>query len=74
MSIYKVNNKISHEELYKRFISINDSVKVINWQPLVGDECTKYARKGQPIIKVELDNRSWLRVYVSKENKEINWY
>lgn len=74
MNIYKVNNKISHEQLYKRFIKINTSVRVINWQPLVGDESTKYAIQGQPIIRVDLDNGSWLRVYINKENKEINWY
>lgn len=74
MSIYKVNNKISHEQLYKRFIKINTSVRVINWQPLIADECTKYAMQGQPIIRVDLDNGSWLRVYINKENREINWY
>jgi len=70
----KVTRKITHNELLNMFKSINSSVNVINWQPLVGDECTKYARKGQPIIRVDLDNGSWLRVYISEEFKEVTWY
>lgn len=70
----KETRKLSHVELFNKFKEINTGVKIINWQPLINDECEKYAIKTQPVIKVELEDGNWLRVYVSKEYNEINWY
>jgi len=69
----KILMKLSHKELFNKFNEIN-SIKVINWQPLLIDECQKYADTKQPMIRVELNNGNWLRVFVSKEYNEINWY
>ena len=70
----KIYNKLTHIELLSRFKEVNSSVEVVSWQPLINDECTKYAIKGQPIIRVDLSNGNWLRVYVDKEYNEISWY
>lgn len=70
----KVTRKLSHEELAKEFIKINTGVTVLNWYPLINDDCKKYADEEQPIIRVDLKGGNWLRVYVCKEYKEITWY
>lgn len=70
----KITNSITHKELYDNFVKINTDVKVINWQPLIADECQKYAKENQPIIRVDLSDGNWLRVFISKEYNEINWY
>lgn len=70
----KVMRKLSYEELFNKFKEINSSVKILNWQPLIADECVAYAKTNQPIIRVDLEDGGWLRVYVSKEYNEINWY
>ncbi|MFR5004170.1 MAG: hypothetical protein ACLUCZ_17395 [Thomasclavelia ramosa] len=70
----KVVRKLSHEELFSKFKEINDSVEILNWQPLIADECRSYAKPNQPIIRVDLKGGNWLRVYVAKESNEINWY
>ncbi|MGG7060236.1 hypothetical protein ACQPUZ_18465 [Clostridium tertium] len=41
---------------------------------MIGDECKAYADEKQPIIRVELNYGNCLRVFISKENSEINWY
>lgn len=74
MKICKVFKKLTHKELADMFIDINTCVKVISWQPMIGDECEAYADLTQPIIRVELSDGSWLRVFVSKEYSEITWY
>lgn len=70
----KVYNKLTHKELADRFIEVNSSVNVISWQPMIGDECESYADLKQPIIRVDLSDGNWLRVYISKEYSEITWY
>lgn len=70
----KITRKLTHKELLDKFKEDNTSVTVINWQPLINDECQKYAKDNQPIIRVDLKDGNWLRVYVSKEFNEINWY
>lgn len=70
----KVLNKLTHKELLDKFIKINTGVTVVDWQPLLNDECQKYAANNQPIIKVNLSDGNWLRVFISKEFNEINWY
>ncbi|WP_291630468.1 hypothetical protein [Clostridium sp.] len=74
MDMCKIINKITHEELAERFIKINTGVKVIDWQPLIIDECQKYSKATQPIIRVDIEGGNWLRVYINKESNEINWY
>lgn len=70
----KVLGKITHKELLDMFVNINTDVTVVNWQPLSDDECQKYSADNQPIIRVNLSDGNWLRVFVSKEFNEINWY
>jgi len=70
----KILMKLSNDELFARFKEINTGIDVVNWQPLLLDECRSYAEEGQPMIRVELTDGNWLRVYVSKEFNEINWY
>lgn len=70
----KVLTKLTHKELFDKFIKINTGVTVVDWQPLLIDECQKYAVDNQPIIKVHLSDGNWLRVFISKEYNEINWY
>lgn len=70
----KITRKLTHEELAKLFIKINTGVTVLNWNPLIKDKCEFYADTTQPIIKVDLEGGSWLRVYVDKEYNEITWY
>lgn len=70
----KILRKLSHDELFHKFKEINTSVEIVNWQPLIADECKAYAKAGQPVIRVDLVDGNWLRVYVSKEFNEINWY
>lgn len=70
----KILMKLSHDELFNKFKEINSDVNVLNWQPLLLDECRAYADTKQPIIRVELADGNWLRVYVSEEFDEINWY
>lgn len=70
----KVYNKLTHKELADKFIKVNSSVNVISWQPMIGDECEAYADLKQPIIRVDLSDGNWLRVYISKEYSEITWY
>ncbi len=69
-----VTKILTHKELADEFIKLNSGVKVIDWQPMIGDECKAYADEKQPIIRVELNDGNWLRVFISKENSEINWY
>lgn len=70
----KILKKLSHDELFNKFKEINTGVDIVNWQPLIADECRSYAKEGQPIIRVDLKDGNWLRVYISKEYNEINWY
>lgn len=70
----KILRKLSHDELFHKFKEMNTGVEIINWQPLIADECKAYAKVNQPVIRVDLADGSWLRVYVSKEFNEINWY
>lgn len=70
----KVNKILTYKELINKFIKINTGVKVVEWQPMIGDECKAYADESQPILRVELEDGNWLRVFVSKEYSEINWY
>ena len=72
--MHKIMNKITHKELADIFIKINSGIKVINWQPLIVDECQKYANENQPMIRVDIEGGNWLRVYIDKESSEINWY
>lgn len=65
----KITRKLSHDELFNNFKDINTGIDIVNWQPLIAD-----AKEGQPIIRVDLKDGNWLRVYVSKEYNEINWY
>lgn len=65
---------MTHKELFELFKRANSSVNINQWFPLVNDECEQYADISKPIIKVILDNGSWLRVYISKEYNEITWY
>lgn len=69
-----VNKILTHKELADKFIKLNLGVKVVDWQPMIGDECKSYANTKQPIIRVHLDDGNWLRVFISNENSEINWY
>lgn len=52
----KVMRKLSYEELFNKFKEINSSVKILNWQPLIADECIAYAKTNQPIIRVDLED------------------
>lgn len=70
----KVTKKLTHEELAKKFIEINIGINVVSWIPLIADESRAYSDPNQPTIRVDLDNGSWLRVYVDKECKDITWY
>lgn len=70
----KVTRKLTHKELLDKFVKINTGVTVVNWQPLLIDECQKYAVDNQPVIRVTLSDGNWLRVFVSKEYNEITWY
>lgn len=70
----KVTRKLTHKELLDKFVKINTGVTVVNWQPLLHDECEKYAVDSQPVIRVTLSDGNWLRVFVSKEYNEITWY
>lgn len=70
----KITRKLSHDELFNKFKEINTDVDIVNWQPLIADECRSYAKSNQPIIRVDLKDGNWLRVYVAKESSEINWY
>lgn len=74
MGSYKVIKKLTHKELAEKFITLNTGVKVIAWQPLIGDDSKVYANPNQPTIRVDLEGGGWLRVYVDKEYNEINWY
>jgi len=65
---------MTHKELLELFKIANSSVNVTQWLPLVNDECEQYADTSKPIIKVILDNGSWLRVYISKKYNELTWY
>ena len=69
-----VLGKITHKELLDMFVNINTDVTVVDWQPLLKDECQKYSADNQPIIRVNLSDGNWLRVFISKEYNEINWY
>lgn len=64
---------MKHEELLESFKKLN-KVNVIEWFPLVNDECEKYADTSKPIIKVILDNGTWLRIYIDKKYHEVTWY
>lgn len=70
----KVTRKLTHKELLDKFVKINTGVTVVNWQPLLVDECQRYAVDSQPVIRVTLSDGNWLRVFVSKEYNEITWY
>jgi len=70
----KITKTLSHEELFNKFKEINSGVEIVSWEPLNTDECIEYAKSNQPIIRVDLKDGNWLRVYVSKEYNEINWY
>lgn len=70
----KVRRKLSHTELISLFKKVNPTVKVIDWLPLINDDCIAYADTKQPILKVISTNDNWYRVYVSKEYSEITWY
>ena len=70
----KITRKLSHDELFNKFKEINTGVDIVNWQPLIADECRSYAKANQPIIRVDLKDGKWLRIYISKESDEINWY
>lgn len=70
----KVMRKLTHKELLDKFVKINTGVTVVNWQPLLVDECQRYAVDSQPVIRVTLSDGNWLRVFVSKEYNEITWY
>lgn len=72
--VIKVLNKITHKELFDKFIKLNTSVTAVDWQPLLIDDCQKYAVDNQPMIRVILSDGNWLRVFISKEYNEINWY
>lgn len=74
MNNMRVNNILTHKELFDMFIKINTGVKVLNWQPMINDECKVYADEKQPILKVNLEDGNWLRVFISKEYSEISWY
>lgn len=65
---------LTHEELLENFKKVNTSVKVVNWMPLINDDCEAYANMSQPRIKVILEDGDWLRVYISKEYDDITWY
>lgn len=70
----KVLNKLTHKELFDKFVKINTGVTIVDWQPLLNDDSQKYAVDNQPVIKVNLSDGNWLRVFISKEYNEINWY
>lgn len=61
-------------ELLNKFKNTNTSVNVVAWCPMENDECKAYADTKYPIIRVTLDNGSWLRVYIDKEYHEVTWY
>jgi hypothetical protein len=65
---------LEHKELLEEFKKLNNVKNIKDWCPLVGDECEQYADTSKPIIKVTLENDSWLRVYIDKKYKEITWY
>lgn len=69
-----VNKILTSKELADKFIEINPGAKVVNWNPLIADECRAYANTKQPVIRVDLEDGNWLRVFISKDNGEINWY
>lgn len=50
----KITRKLSHDELFNKFKEINTGVDIVNWQPLIADECRSYAKSNQPIIRVDL--------------------
>lgn len=74
MKNMRVEKILTHKELAEKFIKINNGVKVAEWHPIVGDECKAYADEKQPVIRVDLEDGNWLRVYISKEYSEISWY
>jgi hypothetical protein len=65
---------VTHNQLFELFKSTNKSVNIKEWYPLVGDECEMYADTTKPMIKVILDDESWLRVYVDQKYHEVTWY
>lgn len=70
----KIKNKLDYKSLASLFKYINQEIVILDWCPLVGDECEKYADTSQPIIKVFTGADEWLRVYVDNETKEVTWY
>ena len=70
----KVTKILTHNELAERFIKVNTGVKVLAWQPLIGDDSMAYANTEQPAIRVDIEGGNWLRVYIDKEYNEITWY
>lgn len=65
---------MTDKELLELFKKTNTDITVKEWFPLINDECQQYADTSKPIIKVILDNGSWLRVYISKKYNELTWY
>lgn len=65
---------MTNKELLEQFKKVNSSVNIKEWYPLINDKCEEYANTSEPILKVVLDDGSWMRVYISKKYNEVTWY